>query len=428
MKLVKSLLLGSAAGLVAVAGASAADLGVKKPSAVEYVKTCPTYGAGFFVVPGTTSCLKLIGRVRLDSRVDAPLTRNGHKTALRARGYIGFDHRTATEYGLLRTYVRAYIQHQSGNTSSSGNSSVPSGVNLEYAFIQFGGLTVGRVAPAFEHGWNQFYLSSGSNYAGGYHSDASYVNSIGYTANFGGGFSATIALDDATDRHNYNALATPAGAPVGFPALAASPRAGHSLPDIVGSLAYDQSWGSVKLSGALTQTRYNYNLGAPLAGKSTSYGYAVEGGVKLNLPFLTKGSNFWASASYAKGAVNYTGLNVWGTTTVGSTAINYHDYDPATGKDATAFSVIGALQVYVTPTIALSAGAAYGSYNPGGPQKDIKALTIMGQAQWSPVAGFIIGAEAAYRAVSYNAGNTYVALNGTKKNDVVGRIRFQRDF
>ncbi|MCA0407057.1 MAG: porin, partial [Proteobacteria bacterium] len=61
MKLAKSLLLGSAAGLVAVAGASAADLGVKKPTAVEYVKTCPTYGAGFFVVPGTTSCLKLVG-------------------------------------------------------------------------------------------------------------------------------------------------------------------------------------------------------------------------------------------------------------------------------------------------------------------------------------------------------------------------------
>ena len=52
MKMVKSLLLGSAAGLVAVAGAQAADLPVKaKP--VEYVKICSIYGAGFFYIPGT---------------------------------------------------------------------------------------------------------------------------------------------------------------------------------------------------------------------------------------------------------------------------------------------------------------------------------------------------------------------------------------
>src|SRR5712672_4546314 len=45
MKMVKSLLLGSAAGLVAVGGAQAADLPVKaKP--VEYVKICSLYGAG----------------------------------------------------------------------------------------------------------------------------------------------------------------------------------------------------------------------------------------------------------------------------------------------------------------------------------------------------------------------------------------------
>ena len=48
MKLVKSLLLGSAAGLAAAAGVQAADLPVKKAAAVEYVRVCSTYGAGFF--------------------------------------------------------------------------------------------------------------------------------------------------------------------------------------------------------------------------------------------------------------------------------------------------------------------------------------------------------------------------------------------
>ena len=58
MKMVKSLLLGSAAGIVAVAGAQAADLPVKaKP--VEYVKVCSLYGAGFYYIPGTDICLKI---------------------------------------------------------------------------------------------------------------------------------------------------------------------------------------------------------------------------------------------------------------------------------------------------------------------------------------------------------------------------------
>src|SRR5437763_11912571 len=63
MKMVKSLLLGSAAGLVAVAGAQAADLPVKaKP--VEYVKICSIYGAGFFYIPGTDTCIKIGGWIR----------------------------------------------------------------------------------------------------------------------------------------------------------------------------------------------------------------------------------------------------------------------------------------------------------------------------------------------------------------------------
>src|SRR6187455_1409332 len=65
MKMVKSLLLGSAAGLVAVAGAQAADLPVKaKP--VEYVKICSIYGVGFFYIPGTDTCIKIGGWVRAE--------------------------------------------------------------------------------------------------------------------------------------------------------------------------------------------------------------------------------------------------------------------------------------------------------------------------------------------------------------------------
>ncbi|MEK1855442.1 MAG: porin, partial [Phyllobacterium sp.] len=55
---IKSLLLGSAAALAAVTGARAADaVVVAEPEPVEYVRVCDAYGAGFFYIPGTETCL-----------------------------------------------------------------------------------------------------------------------------------------------------------------------------------------------------------------------------------------------------------------------------------------------------------------------------------------------------------------------------------
>ncbi len=65
MKTVKSLLLGAAAGFVALSGAQAADLPGKAAPA-EYVRICDTYGAGFFFIPGSDTCLRVGGFVRAD--------------------------------------------------------------------------------------------------------------------------------------------------------------------------------------------------------------------------------------------------------------------------------------------------------------------------------------------------------------------------
>ena len=66
----KSLLLGSAAGLVAVAGAQAADMPVKA-APVQYVKICSLYGDGFYYIPGTDTCLKLGGYLRVQAEYNA---------------------------------------------------------------------------------------------------------------------------------------------------------------------------------------------------------------------------------------------------------------------------------------------------------------------------------------------------------------------
>ena len=69
---IKSLLLGSAAALVAVTGARAADaVVVAEPEPVEYVRVCDVYGAGFYYIPGTETCLKVGGYIRYDIGVGA---------------------------------------------------------------------------------------------------------------------------------------------------------------------------------------------------------------------------------------------------------------------------------------------------------------------------------------------------------------------
>ena len=137
MKMVKSLLLGSAAGLVAVAGAQAADLPVKaKP--VQYVKICSLYGVGFYYIPGTDMCIKIGGWVRAEygwgqngnfawgwanSNVNNRSTNNSD---FRARGYITADARNQTEYGTVRGYIAVGMSENEhgGDVTASNNCSV----------------------------------------------------------------------------------------------------------------------------------------------------------------------------------------------------------------------------------------------------------------------------------------------------------------
>src|SRR5277367_4906870 len=119
MKSVRCLLMGSAAGLMAVSAAQAADLPINA-APVEYVKVCSLYGAGFWYVPGTDTCLKIGSYIRTSVLVNAggtPLGTGGATGAGRydrtdtsmfnfaGRAVVTFDVRTQTEYGTLRTYM-----------------------------------------------------------------------------------------------------------------------------------------------------------------------------------------------------------------------------------------------------------------------------------------------------------------------------------
>ena len=131
MKMVKSLILGSAAGLVAMSGAQAADLPVKA-KAVEYVRICSLYGAGFFYIPGTDTCIKLGGYLRVETAFNGSVFNGAYSAQLgaqnrlsnyytaRSRQDLTVDTRTATEYGVVRTFFDATFSWTTGTYAGTG--------------------------------------------------------------------------------------------------------------------------------------------------------------------------------------------------------------------------------------------------------------------------------------------------------------------
>src|SRR5688572_15763250 len=153
MKLVKSLLLGSAAGLFAVAGAQAADLPVKKAAPVDYVRVCSTYGTGYWFIPGTDTCLRISGYLRADYLYLEPFRRDFDATGLRARGRINFDVRQATEYGLLRAFVRFQIQRSTGAFIAAGQGATTAAGSVAAGGASIvegddGALSISGISPA----------------------------------------------------------------------------------------------------------------------------------------------------------------------------------------------------------------------------------------------------------------------------------------
>src|SRR5947209_11680979 len=241
MKMVKSLILGSAAGLVAMSGAQAADLPVKA-KAVEYVRVCSLYGAGFFYIPGTDTCIKLGGYVRVDMGVNTNNVFTGNYSApgglgnrftnaytWRSREDLNIDTRTATEYGVVRTFFDATftwtddsfsgsgtnalgtVYSQLGATGSGVANNATSGavaggtLGVYYAFIQFAGFTIGKAVSPFSAPWANYPGNLYDALVGG-GGTITGVNQFVYTAQFGDAVSGTIGFQDPTQYYQAGIL------------------------------------------------------------------------------------------------------------------------------------------------------------------------------------------------------------------------------
>jgi Porin subfamily len=320
MTMGKSLLLGTAAGFVTIAGAQAADLPVKaKP--VEYVKICSLYGVGFYYIPGTDMCIKIGGWVRAEygwgnngnftwgwanGNVNNRTTNNSD---FRARGYITADARSQTEYGTVRGYIAVGLSEN----EHGGDVNASTSFSANRAFIQWAGFTFGRAQSFFD-----FYSNPATSYWGAVPGSDTGDGGwfvMGYTAQFGNGLSGSIAVEAPRKTQIVTegdfSPGTVNGSTIGFGgASALNGYGGFQVPDVVANLRVDQAWGSAQIMGALHEVNMQYYTLGFGTGQQTGHdddklGWVVGGGIKLNAPFISQGDYFQTQVNYTQGALRY---------------------------------------------------------------------------------------------------------------------------
>jgi hypothetical protein len=327
MKVIATCLVAGAAGLMAVSGSQAADLPVKAQP-VQYVKICSLYGAGFYYIPGTDTCIKVGGYVRSQAEwgssngipagtnsfpATGPNTiqnglfnRASNNFNFTGRAAITVDARSQTEYGTVRGYISLGAQ-----TVGTAEAST---FFADRAFIQFAGLTAGRAVSFFDiFTTTERYTYSDPRTSGDTWNYGWFV--FAYTAQFGNGFSATISAE-APRRLGVVDGSGGGGPNIGFLAngVTGSDTAGFQMPDIVGNLRIDQNWGYAGISGAVHKVAGGYYGGTASAGftgtanvrnPDDKYGWAVGVGGMVNLPWIGPGDSIGANFVYSKGAVAY---------------------------------------------------------------------------------------------------------------------------
>jgi hypothetical protein len=484
MKMVKSLLLGSAAGLVAIAGAQAADLPVKaKP--VQYVKICSLYGAGFYYIPGTDMCLKIGGWVRSrlgvganNNLTDGPLisninTRSTNGYVWNIRGYITADARNQTAYGTVRSYIAVGT-----NTDNSGGGTFSS----NRAFIQWAGFTFGLAQSFYD-----FYSGPATAYSGGNINPSSDTGDggkavWGYTAQLGNGWSSSVAIEAP---RNSPPVINAGGAGTGVAAFTANTlppqsRLAQPWPDVVANLRVDGAWGAAQIMGAIHDASglyYTGSSGVSVVGGANhpdnATGWAAGIGFKLNAPMISKGDYFQTQFNYTQGASGY----------VNAAGIGLYDmYDGGTGgtfgygiiSDAV-YGVTAGTATNIQLTTAWGVNAAYehfwnsqwrtslwGAYNAfryngtantllcanggffpattsGLCDNDFNYYAVGSRTQWNVSPDFYIGVEVIYSHLETaskglttlvaGSGNQPTAVRTIDDQDAwTGRLRFHKDF
>jgi hypothetical protein len=473
MTFTKSILLGSGAAIVAATGAMAADLPSRKAAPVEYVRVCDAYGSGFFFIPGTQTCLRISGRIRADyAFVPASTQFRGidnagvgvvgsfadsqHTVGWEARGRIGMDARTQTAFGTVQAVTLLRMSRVNGILAAAdGPTSTSTGSTLERAFIRFAGFTFGASADNFA------MMPSLTYGAGHWASFANGAKQIAYTATFGGGFSATIALQDHQDTTvgGRDATTTPV-----LNALGQDPRLNpyyvhNSIPQVNARFEWTQGWGSITVAGAMANVSANNARNANTGGTGAVAGdqfdvsknvWAVGAALRFNLPMLARGSALWLHGAFADGMTEYT--TNWTSfkssayrRDVGGFTMNHPSYvfENAGGinriETVKSWNVAALLQHFWTPQYRSVVFASYGSLDAPRTAKtrawdgnrsfgDATVFNIGTNFAWLPTRDFEIGVEVIYARVDQDVRSANGTIFKRSDDNVTGRLRVERNF
>ncbi len=311
---IKSLLIGSAAALAAVSGAQAADAIVAaEPEPMEYVRVCDAFGTGFFYIPGTETCLKFGGYVRFQTNFGRDLSGTSDWDSF-TRAQFEVDTRTDTELGALRGFIGFRGNADNGAATSSS-------VFVDQAFIELGGLKVGKF-----YNWWDDGLSGEADVL----STNALFNSIRYTYD-AGSFWAGVSVDEleglnsqladfqgtvTTAAGTFGIFSQEADNNVGISAGIGAKLGGATLA-LIGGYDVDQEDGAVRLIGTADIGPGTLGLAGVWASGGNAYyansewavaaEYAIKATDKLT---ITPGGQYFGNVS---DTIVLGGLNAAGT-------------------------------------------------------------------------------------------------------------------
>ena len=379
---IKSLILGSATAALAVTGAKAADaIVIAEPEPVEYVRVCDVYGAGFFYIPGTETCLAIsgyvfhqIGATSWDNAGDTPGwsgatgTRSDRFTNW-TRARVNFDARSETQYGTLRSYIRLQSDmiengHNAFTTGSDGAAVI------DQAWISLGGFLAGYTESAFHNSNLVGSLTNGTGFSWD-PTAYSYQQRQLIQYNFTGsnGFFGVISLENDSDD--------------GFTGVGGA----NYLPDLVGKIGIQQGWGAAWLTVGIDEE-------SAWTGDTE---FAVKAGIHYNIPGAP-GSAFRLVGHYNSDANTY----------------QQGGNQPAGFLSSSEWSIYAGYRHQFNPQVAAWIGGAY--YNDVAYASGIDGFHVETGLTWTPVTNFEVRAEVVYNKVE--------TLDGT----VSGFLRFTRSF
>jgi hypothetical protein len=433
------------------------------------VKICSLYGAGFYYIPGTDTCLKIGGFVRAEVNFNAGgsfsvmaagdfnSNSNGTRQTWRSRAGVTLDARSQTEYGTLRSYmIMATTSTNSqaggggaanglGNGNPNGSGSDPyTRLWSNAAFIQFAGFTAGKTGSFFD--FDNVAYSNQTNFWGSALGGGG-IEVFGYTAQLGNGLSASIAAENANG-HRSNILSTPNGVPATWT------YGNQQAPDLTANLRIDQAWGSAQVMGAyhqLTANSTNSSVGVEASGS----GYAVGAGLKINLPMIGKNDNITGQFTYSEGATMYAGSGINGgfaltsgnTTSLAAGSTNYYGQQAdavvtaGNSLDKTkAWSIIGGFEHGWNANWKTSLYGAYGKLEYSDAASNVlrPATALAGSSAnwsfwqvgsrtvWTPVSNLDLSVDVMYNSLdgAYATGTAVYA----DKSWWSGMFRAQRNF